>query len=117
MIWTDDLQFVARAGEGPAVVMDTHGGGGGPTPMEMVLIGAAGCTAMDVISIMKKKRAVIDGFEVAIDGDQAEEYPKKYTAIKPKAVEQAIDLSLSKYCSATASLKADVEYTYEIIER
>lgn len=125
--WTDGLQFVARAGDGPAVVMDTHDGGGGPTPMEMVLIGAAGCTAIDVISIMKKKRAVIDRFELSIDGDQAEEYPKRYTAIritftifgqgiKPKAMEQAIELSKNKYCSVTASLNADVSYTYEIRE-
>lgn len=125
--WTDGLQFVARAGDGPAVVLDTHDGGGGPTPMEMVLIGAAGCTAMDVISIMKKKRAVIDRFELAIDGDQAEAYPKRYTAIritftifgqgiKPKAVEQAIELSKNKYCSVTASLNADVSYTYAIRE-
>ena len=125
--WTDGLQFVARAGDGPAVVLDTHDGGSGPTPMEMVLMGAAGCTAMDVISIMKKKRAVIDRFEVAIDGDQAEEYPKRYTAIRvtytiygqgiqSKAVEQAIELSQNKYCSVTASLNADVEYTYDIRE-
>lgn len=125
--WTDGLQFVARAGDGPAVVMDTHDGGGGPTPMEMVLIGAAGCTAIDVISIMKKKRAVIDRFELAIDGDQAEEYPKRYTAIRftyiiygqginSKAMEQAIELSKNKYCSVTASLNAEVAYTYEIRE-
>ena len=123
--WTDGLQFVARAGDSPAVILDNHAGGGGPSPMEMVLMGTAGCTAMDVISIMKKKRAAIDRFEVTIDGDQAEEYPKRYTAIrimftlfgtgiKPKAVEQAIDLSRSKYCSATASLNADVAYSYEI---
>lgn len=125
--WTNGLQFVARAGDGPAVVLDTHDGGGGPTPMEMVLMGAAGCTAMDVISIMKKKRAAIDRFEVAIDGDQAKEYPKRYTAIRftyiiygqginSKAMEQAIELSKNKYCSVTASLNADVAYTYEIRE-
>ena len=125
--WTDGLQFVARAGDSPAVVIDTHDGGGGPTPMEMVLMGVAGCTAVDVVSILKKKRAAIDRFEVTIEGDQAEKYPRRYTAIrimftvfgkdiKPKALEQAIELSRSKYCSATASLNADVEYTYEIKE-
>jgi putative redox protein len=125
--WTDGLQFVARAGDSPAVVLDNHDGGGGPTPMEMVLMGAAGCTAMDVISILQKKRQPVERFEITIDGDQAEDFPKRYTAIrvmytlfgkgiKPEAVEQAIDLSLSKYCSATASLSAGVEYTYEIKE-
>lgn len=123
--WTDGLQFVARAEESPAVIMDNHEGGGGPTPMEMVLMGAAGCTAMDVISIMKKKRMPVDRFEVTIDGDQAEDHPKRYTAIrimytffgkgiKPEAVERAIDLSQNKYCSVTASLNADVEVAYEI---
>lgn len=123
--WTDGLQFVARAGDSPAVVLDNHDGGGGPTPMEMVLMGAAGCTAMDVISILQKKRQPVERFEITIDGDQAEDFPKRYTAIrvmytlfgkgiKPEAVEQAIDLSLSKYCSATSSLKADVVYEYEI---
>ncbi len=123
--WTDGLQFVARAGDSPAVMLDNHEGGSGSAPMEMVLMGAAGCTAMDVISIMKKKRAPVDRFEVTIEGDQAEDHPKRYTnirlmftffgnGIKPKAVERAIDLSQSKYCSVMASLNADVEYAYEI---
>ena len=126
--WTDGLQFLGRAGESPAVVMDNHEGGGGPTPMEMVLMGAAGCTAMDVISILEKKRQPVDRFEITIDGDQAEDFPKRYTAIrilysffgkgiKPEAVERAIDLSQNKYCSVTASLNADVKYEYEIKER
>jgi putative redox protein len=123
--WTDGLQFVARAGDSPAVVLDNHDGGGGPTPMEMVLMGAAGCTAMDVISILGKKRQPVERFEITIDGDQAEDFPRRYTAIrvkytlfgrgiKPEAVQQAIDLSLSKYCSATASLSAGVTYEFEI---
>ena len=125
--WTDGLQFLGRAGDSPAVVMDNHEGGGGPTPMEMVLMGAAGCTAMDVISILEKKRQPVDRFEITIDGDQAEDFPKRYTAIrilysffgkgiKPEAVERAIDLSQNKYCSVTASLNADVKYEYEIKE-
>jgi putative redox protein len=124
---TDGLQFLGRAGESPAVVMDTHDGGGGPTPMEMVLMGAAGCTGMDVMSILEKKRQPVDRFEMVIDGDQAEDFPKRYTAIrikytffgkgiKPEAVERAIDLSQSKYCSVSASLNADVKYEYEIRE-
>ena len=125
--WTDGLQFMARADGSPAVVLDNHEGGSGPTPMEMVLMGAAGCTAMDVISIMKKKRMPVERFEVTIDGDQAEDHPKRYTAIrimytfigkgvKPEAVERAIDLSQNKYCSVMASLNADVAYAYEIRE-
>ena len=125
--WTDGMQFVARAGKGPAVVLDSGEGGGGPSPMEMVLIGVAGCSAMDVIMIMKKKRAQVTGFQVNITGERAEEDPKRYTdiriefvlygkGIKPKAVEQAIQLSETKYCGAMASLNANIKTTYRIVD-
>jgi len=123
--WTDGMQFVARADDGSAVIMDSRDGRSGPAPMEMVLMGVAGCTAIDVVSIMQKKRADISRFEVTIEGEQAENHPKRFTrikvvytlygtGIKPKAVEQAIELSEKKYCSATASLNAEVEHAYEI---
>ena len=123
--WTDGMQFVARAGKGPAVVLDSGEGGSGPSPMEMVLIGVAGCSAIDVIMIMEKKRAQVTDFQVNISGDRAEDYPKRYTEIhiefvlhgkdiKPKAVEQAIQLSETKYCGAMASLNADIKTTYRI---
>ena len=125
--WTDELQFVARAGQGPAVIIDSSEGGSGVSPMQMVLIGIAGCTAIDVIMIMKKKRANITRFEVNIVGENAESHPKRYTHIqieyvlygkniKPKGVEQAIELSEEKFCSAMASLNAEFEHTYRIIE-
>ena len=125
--WTDGMQFVARAGKGPAVVLDSGEGGSGPSPMEMVLIGVAGCSAIDVISIMEKKRARVTAFQVNITGERAEEYPKRYTdihiefvmwgkEIKPKALEQAIRLSETKYCGAMASLNADFKTTYRIVE-
>ena len=125
--WTDGLQFVARAGNGPAVVLDSREGGSGPSPMEMVLIGVAGCTAIDVILIMQKKRAAIADFQVNITGRRAEEDPKRYTHIqiefvlygndiKPTAVEQAIRLSESKYCGAMASLNAEFETSYRIVD-
>jgi putative redox protein len=125
--WTDGMQFIARAGNGPAVVLDSGEGGSGPSPMEMVLIGVAGCSAIDVIMIMKKKRAQVTDFQVNITGERAEEYPKRYTdvhiefvlqgkGIKPKAVEQAIQLSATKYCGAMASLNADFKTTYRIVD-
>jgi putative redox protein len=125
--WTEGLQFVARAGNGPGVVIDTHEGGGGPSPMDMVLMGVAGCTAVDVVSIMQKKRAAMTDFQVNIAGERAEDYPRRFThirieyvlkgkGIKAKAVEQAIRLSETKYCSAMASLNATVEHTYRIVE-
>ena len=125
--WTDGLQFVARAGQGPAVVLDSSDGASGASPMQLVLIGVAGCTAIDVVVILKKKRQQLSRFEVMISGEQAEEHPRRYTkiaiayvlhgnAIKPKAVEQAIALSEEKYCSALASLNADFEHSYRIVE-
>ena len=124
--WTDGLQFVARAGQGPALVLDSSDGASGASPMQLVLIGVAGCTAIDVIVILKKKRQHVSRFEVMISGEQAEENPRRYTkiaieytlhgkAIKPKAVEQAIALSEKKYCSAMASLNADFEHSYRIV--
>lgn len=124
--WTEELQFVGRAGNGAAVVMDTSDGRSGPTPMELVLMGVAGCTAMDVVSILQKKRLRLRGVDVRINGEQAAEYPKRYTHIRieyvvrgqgvtAKAVEQAIELSETKYCSAMASLDAPFTSSYRIV--
>jgi putative redox protein len=123
--WVRDLQFVARAGNGPAVVLDTPASGSGPGPMELVLMGTAGCTAMDVVSILKKKRMNIAGVEVHISGQRAEEYPKRFTDIhltyvvygadvSPAGVKQAIDLSEKKYCGAMASLNARITHAFRI---
>ena len=125
--WTNGMQFVARAGKGPAVILDSSDGGSGPSPMEMVLIGVAGCSAIDVIMIMEKKRVQVTDFEVNIAGERAEEYPQRYTDIrsefvlhgkdiKPKSVEQAIQLSETKYCGAMASLNADFKTIYRIVD-
>jgi len=124
--WTDGSQFVARVGSGPAVVIDTPEGGSGPTPMGILLIGVAGCTAVDVVAILKKKRISITGFQINISGERSEKYPKRYTnihieyivtgkEIKPNAVESAIKLSEEKYCSAIASLNATITNSYRII--
>jgi putative redox protein len=125
--WTDGFQFVARAENGPGILLDNLEGGSGPTPMQMVLMGVAGCTGMDVVSILKKKRANIRDLQVNISGEQAEDHPKRYTkiniefvvhgkAVKPQDVERSIELSLTKYCGATASVNAHVEHTYRIVE-
>ncbi len=125
--WTDGMQFVARAGHSPAFVLDNAEGASGPTPMETVLIGIAGCTAMDVVSILKKKRAPFTGFQVNITGERADDHPKRYTKIhlefvvcgkevKAKDVERSIELSVTKYCGAIASVNAAVEHSYRIVE-
>jgi len=125
--WTDGLQFVGRAGDSPALVMDSRDDGTGPSPMQMVLMGVAGCTAMDVVAILTKKRLNLTGFEIDISGERADEYPRRFTrvhieyvihgtGITPKAVEQAIMLSETKYCSAMASLNAEFSHAYRIVE-
>ena len=125
--WTDGTQFVARADDRPALVIDNKDGGSGAGPMQLVLIGVAGCTAMDVIHVMRKKRAKVADFHVNISGERAETHPRRFTkihieyvlhgaGIKPKDVEQAISLSETKYCSAIASLNAEFDHSYRIIE-
>jgi putative redox protein len=126
--WKERMQFVGQAGDGPSVFIDSNEGRTGPSPMEMVLMGVAGCTAMDVIYIMKKRRADVTGFRVNITGERAENHPKRYTrilieylldgkGITTKDVEQAIKLSTTKYCSAMASLNAQVETSYRIADK
>ena len=125
LTWTDGLQFVGRTDGGPAVVMDNPEGGSGASPMELLLMGTAGCTAMDVISILKKKRMPVTGFRVNISGKRADDHPRRYTEvgieyvvygadIKPEAVQRAIDLSENKYCGAMASLNARITHSYRI---
>jgi putative redox protein len=126
--WKGKMQFVGQAGSSPSVTLDNPDGKTGPTPMEMVLMGIAGCTAMDVISIMRKKRADVTGFEINITGERAEEHPKRYTkflleyvlegkSLSPKDVERSIELSVNKYCSAIGSVSAPVETGYRIVEK
>ncbi len=126
--WKERMQFVGQAGDGPSVLIDSNEGKTGPSPMEMVLMGVAGCTAMDVIYIMKKRRADVTGFRVNITGERAENHPKRYTrilieyllegkGITTKDVERAIKLSTTKYCSAMASLNAQVETSYRIADK
>ena len=124
--WTEGLQFTARAGKGPAILTDSSDGASRPSPMELVLMGLAGCTAIDVVLILQKKRLDLKNFEVIVGAEQAEEYPRRFTKInieyilygnniKEKAVEQAIMLSETKYCSAMASMNARFEHNYRIV--
>ena len=126
--WKGRMQFVGQADNSPSITLDDSDGKTGPTPMEMVLMGIAGCTAMDVISIMRKKRAEVTGFQVHITGERAEDHPKRYTKISiefviegkslsPKDVERSIELSATRYCSAIASVSAPVETRYRIVDK
>ncbi|MCX7681786.1 MAG: OsmC family protein [Anaerolineae bacterium] len=102
---------------------------GGPRPMELLLLGLSGCTAMDVVSILQKKRQPVKCVEVIASGERADEHPKVYThihlefvvygaGVQPEAVERAIELSQTKYCPASAMLSKAVQITtsYRIVE-
>lgn len=126
--WKEKMRFVGQAGDSPSVILDNPEGKTGPTPMEMVLMGVAGCTAMDVISIMRKKRADVTGFQVNISGERAEDHPKRYTkfhveyilegkGLSSKDVERSIELSVTKYCSAIGSMSSPVETSYRIVDK
>jgi putative redox protein len=127
------MTFVGESGSGHAVVLDgapEHGGRDmGIRPMEMLLLGLGGCTAFDVVSILKKSRQAITDCEVKIDSDRAEEIPKVFTRIHihfiitgnsldPVKVEKAVNLSADKYCSASKILEKTAEMThdFEIVE-
>jgi putative redox protein len=97
--------------------------------MELLLIGLAGCTSMDVVSVLQKKRQPLTGLQTKVTAERADEHPKVYTQIhveyivtgadvKPEAVERAIELSVTKYCSAMAMLRqaAEITTSYRIVE-
>ena len=131
--WTEGMSFVAESGSGHAVVVDgapEHGGRNlGMRPMEMVLAGAAACTAFDVVLILKRARQPVTDCVVEAEGDRAAVEPKVFTRIRlayaiaghgldPRQVERAVKLSKEKYCSATIMLgkTAEIETTIAIVE-
>ncbi len=129
----EGMAFTARSGSGHEITIDTGTANGGqnqgPTPMELLLMGTAGCTAIDVISILRKKRQNVTAYEVRIHGTRAPTHPMVFTeitiehiitghAIDEAAVAHAIDLSVTKYCSAEAMMSktAQVTVTHRILE-
>ena len=125
--WTEGNQFIGRAGDGPAVILDMPKGGSGPSPMEIFLMGLAGCAGIDVVSILKKRRAPFKRLQITTTGERAEAHPRRYTQIefnfevygqgvKPKDVQKAIELSMTKYCSAVASTNAEIKHSFRIVE-
>ncbi len=121
------LTFAAKTDSNHWVVMDgpaEFGGSNAATrPKELVLVALGGCTGSDVVSILQKKRVRLDGFEVRLTAEQAEEHPQVFTSIhveyvffgqdiKTADVERAIELSETKYCSVSAMLRASVRITH-----
>ena len=125
----EGMSFVGETGSGHAVVIDgapEHGGRNlGMRPMEMVLTGAAACTAFDVVLILKKGRQPVTDCEVTAEAERAPEEPRVFTRIHlnyavagrgldARQVERAVKLSKEKYCSATIMLARTAEITYDI---
>src|SRR5437899_4377840 len=112
--WTDGERFLGVATSGHALVIDAAKERTANSPMEMVLMGLCGCTATDVVSILRKKREPFTGLEVRAEAERAQQPPTVYTSIKliftvtgqasRKAVEDAVRLSEEKYCSVSAML-------------
>lgn len=125
----DDF-FIGTTPSGHAQAIDTKGDRkAAPTPMEMLLVSVAACTAADVISILEKKRQIVTRYNVEVTGTRRDDYPRAFTAfhihhivhgrsVSEKAVADAIELSDTKYCSVAATVRPTAEITtsFEIIE-
>ncbi len=122
--WTDQERFLGIASSGHAIVIDAAKDKTANSPMELVLIGLCGCTAYDVVSILRKKREPFTNVEVHAEAQRAPDPPSVYTEIKliyrvagtvsRKAVEDAVQLSKNKYCSVSAMLQKTAKITVEI---
>jgi putative redox protein len=127
-IWTDKERYIGEASSHHALVMDTGAEKTANSPMELVLIALCGCTASDVVGILRKKREPFTSLEVNATGERAAGYPAVYTEINliyrvsgkvsPKAVEDAVHLSKEKYCSVSAMLEktAKISFKIELVE-
>ena len=131
--WIDGMLMVGKSDSGHAIVMDgppeIGGGNLGVRPMEMLLLGMAGCTMIDVVSTLEKMRENLSDCQTKVSADRGTEYPKVFTNIhvhfilrgmklNPSKVEKAIKLSAEKYCSASIMLgkTAVITHDFEIIE-
>ena len=123
------LRFTVHTGSGHDLILDNAEGNAGPRPVEMLLAGQAGCTGMDVLSILQKKRKVITRYEVSVEAEQRDGQPAVFTRadvvhivegpdIDEASVRRAIELSATKYCSVAAMLSAgtvEIHHRYRIV--
>ncbi len=128
--YAGDEFFIGTTPSGHAQAIDTKGDRkSAPTPMEMLLVSVAACTAADVISILEKKRQIVTDYKVEISGERREEHPRAFTKfhvhhivcgrdVSEHAVAQAVELSDTKYCSVAATVRPTAEITtsFEIVE-
>jgi putative redox protein len=120
-------QFVAESGTGHAIVLDDANGRTGAKPIELALLALGGCTGFDVISILRKKRQTVTGYEIELHAEQNLEPPSYFTRVEikhrlwgyidPEAVQRAIHLSETKFCAVGAMISktAKIETTFEIL--
>lgn len=131
--WVEGRTFVGESGSGHQLVLGTsfgpEGKTPGPSPMELVLLGTGGCSAIDVVHILEKGREAVEDCVVELDADRAEADPKVFTrihmhfvvkgrALSHDKVRRAIDLSIEKYCSASAMMAktAAITHDFEVID-
>jgi putative redox protein len=131
--WLEHMSFVGESGSGHSVVMDGAAESGGRNlgvrPMEMLLLGLGGCTAFDVVSILRKSRQQMVDCEVELEAERAEEIPRVFTKIHvhfivsgkdldAKKVAKAVELSADKYCSASRMLEkaAEISHDFEVVD-
>jgi putative redox protein len=124
ILWTDGDRFIGEASSRHALVTDASSEKTANSPMELVLIALCGCTASDVVGILRKKREPFTALEVSAEGERATTYPQIYTEIKlkyrvtgkvtHKAMEDAVRLSKEKYCSVSAMLEKTAKIATEI---
>ena len=123
--WIHAMVFAAGKPGAPRVVLDGDGVEG-PSPVIMLACAAGGCSGADVVSILEKKRVKLDSFRVEVGGKRAEDYPKRFLEIwlrftlsgkglTEAAAKQAVELSVTKYCSVMLSLNPDIKVTTEIV--
>ena len=125
--WEGGMRFGGVAESGGKLTLDArpeHGGTGqGPSAMETLLLALAGCTGMDVVSVLGKMRAPFEGLEIRVSGDRRNEHPRIFThirleyvfrggALKPEQAGRAVELSQTTYCSVSAMLRASSDLTY-----
>ena len=126
--WTKELQFEAEDEKGHKIIVDTAREDGGLdegiTPLQLLLVSLAGCMAMDIVAILRKKGGRIDKFQMILDGKRADQNPKRYTKItyqikcegdyKREDLVRAYELSRDKYCSVLATVKDPPEFEFLI---
>lgn len=131
--WAENRTFIGKSGTGHNIVLGSREEDGttpGPSPMELVLMGTGGCSAYDVVSILEKGREPVEDVVVELDAERADATPAVFTRIhmhfivtgrgvNPDKVARAIDLSVEKYCSASAMMAktAEVTHDFEVVDR